>query len=68
MNRSCMKQIGIDEHIHTLICDYVEGNLNDKQRKELESLASKSKSIRDLISDTQYSRNLLVMYASKMTS
>jgi len=64
-----MIKIGIDEETHILICDYVEGNLDEKnKKKKIEKLAVRSKSIRDLIADTQYSRNILVMYASNITS
>jgi hypothetical protein len=63
-----MTKIGIDEETHILICDYVEGNLDENKKKKIEKLAVKSKSVRDLITDTQFSRNILVMYASKMTS
>jgi len=63
-----MTKIGIDEETHVLICDYVEGNLDEKNKRKIEKLAVKSKSIRDLIADTQYSRNILVMYASNITS
>lgn len=63
-----MHKIGIDERTHSLICDFVEGNLNENDTRELKQMASESKSIRDLIADTQYSRRLLVMYSRKMTS
>jgi anti-sigma-K factor RskA len=63
-----MTKIGIDEETHVLICDYVEGNLDAKNKRKIEKLAVRSKSIRDLIADTQYTRNILVMYASNMTS
>lgn len=61
-----MQQIGIDERVHTLICDYVEGNLDEKKKNIIEKLASKSVSIRDLIEDSRFTRQLLMQHTDQL--
>lgn len=61
-----MQKIGIDERTHALICDYVDGNLDESKKYLLEKIASKSKSIRDLIDDSQYTKRILVQYNDEL--
>lgn len=61
-----MQKIGIDERTHALICDYVDGNLDESKSELLEKLALKSKSIRDLINDSRYTKRILVHYNDEL--
>lgn len=61
-----MHKIGIDERTHALICDYVDGTLDEKKRTIIERLASKSKSIRSMIDDSRYSRKVLRQFSKQL--
>lgn len=61
-----MSEIGIDEHLHALICEYVDGRLNGKRKKLLEEVASKRKSVRDMIDDSIVARDTILRHQDEL--
>ncbi|TNE72252.1 hypothetical protein EP331_07615 [bacterium] len=61
-----MLKIGIDEHLHALICEYVDGRLTGKKKKLLEEVAAKRKSVRDMIDDSMIARDMILRHQDEL--
>ena len=61
-----MQQIGINEKAHALICEYVDGTLDEKKRGIIESIAKKNTAIQSLIHDSRIAKRILSQHQAEI--